>query len=366
MLNAPGAFGGNDLYTRYGELHRWFAGLPVYTHPRHAGYPPASYVLFWPLIGWLPWAGVRWLWTLLNLGTLALGMRALLKHGSLESPREQALLALLLLSPYPLAVTLGNGQLGVLILTSLLAALFVLERPPTWRRDLLAAALLLFATIKPSLIVPFLLVGALRPSRRLRPMIMLGVGYVALTALAMSFRSQPFFVELAALARISSQVVVKVGHAHLPLWLGELGLGSWSGPASLVVLLGLGCWLTRQRGVGLWPVLGVSALIGRLASYHGVYDDSLVLIALVALYRDACRADAFSRRRAWARALLVLVSLTLLLPASLATMGPPFSILHHVLAPLVWLAAAVFLGWGARPEVGVGTRAQTEAPRSCQ
>jgi hypothetical protein len=55
MLNAPDSYGSNDLYTRFGEIQRWFADAPVYTSKHHAGYPPASYVLFWPFLGWLPW-----------------------------------------------------------------------------------------------------------------------------------------------------------------------------------------------------------------------------------------------------------------------------------------------------------------------
>jgi len=341
MLNAPDSYGSNDLYTRFGEVQRWFADAPVYTSHRHAGYPPASYVLFWPFLGWLPWTTVRWVWAGLNIGTLVVGVRLLLRQSGVEGRREQAWMALLLLAPYPLAVTLGNGQLGILTLTAMLAGLFLLEQRPAWRRDIVAAAFLLFALLKPSLTAPFFLAALFRPGRRLRPILLVVLGYAALTALASSFRSQPLLTEMAALARISAEVSGRIGHAHLPLWLSELGLSDRSGGVTLLVLLALGFWIARNRRADLWPVLGVTAIIGRLASYHGVYDDSLVLLAFLALFRIARQAEG--RQRTWARILLVLIWLPLLLPATLASMGLPWSILHQGLAPVLWLAAAIFL-----------------------
>ena len=35
----------------------WFAGLPVYGSLEHADYPPASYAILWPALGWLDLAG---------------------------------------------------------------------------------------------------------------------------------------------------------------------------------------------------------------------------------------------------------------------------------------------------------------------
>jgi len=344
MLNAPSPLGGNDLYSRYGETHRWFADLLVYTHSRHAGYPPASYALLWPLLGWLPWTLARWLWTGLNLGVLGLLMRSMVRQSGAGTRGQQVLLVLVLLAAYPLPVTLGNGQLGILTLTAMLAGVFLLERggAPRWRRDLVVAALLVFALLKPSLTAPFLLLVVFRP-RRLRPTVFVVLGYAALTWLAMAFRSRTLFVEFAALVDVSSQVVVRTGHAHLPLWLATLGLGAWNGLASLLVLLGLAFWVARNRSAGLWPMLAVIAIVGRLASYHGVYDDSLILLAIVALFRIARDAARSGERDVVAELVLLLVCVPLLLPVTMATRGLPWSLVHHVLAPITWLMAAAYL-----------------------
>jgi hypothetical protein len=52
-----------DLKPRHVEVRRWFSGLPGYSVLKDAVYPPASYSLLWPLIGWLPLEPAGWLWT---------------------------------------------------------------------------------------------------------------------------------------------------------------------------------------------------------------------------------------------------------------------------------------------------------------
>jgi hypothetical protein len=344
LLGAPGRSGAIDLQSRYAEVRRWFTDCPVYTHRRYAGYPPASYVLLWPLLGWLRWAAVRWLWAVLNLGVLALAVRFLLQHSGATRWRERLFVVFMLLAPYPVPVTLGNGQLGILALTAMVAGIFLLApgRAASWRRDLGAAGLLLLALVKPSLTAPFFWVVLFRPGG-LRPVLYTAAGYVGLTLMAEVFRTQPLVAELATLADLNTVVVGSQGHAHLPLWLGGLGLLSWSTWASLLVLLALGVWVARNRHASLWPILGVTAIAGRLATYHGVYDDSLILLALVALFRAAKQVRVFGGRDVLAASLLALALAPLLAPVTMAQMGLPWNLVHHALQPLVWVAMMIFL-----------------------
>ena len=344
LLGAPGRSGAIDLQARYGEVRRWFTDCPVYTLRRHAGYPPASYVLLWPLLGWSRWEVARWLWAVLNLGVLVLAVRFLLQQSGADRWRERLFVVLMLLAPYPVPVTLGNGQLGILALTAMVAGIFWLApgRAAGWRRDLGAAGLLLLALVKPSLTAPFFWVVLFRPGG-LRPVLLTAAGYVGLTALAEVFRSQPLVAELAALADLNALVVGRAGYAYVPLWLGGLGLLSWSTWASLSLLLALGVWVARNRHGSAWPILGVTAIVGRLATYHGVYDDSLILLALVALFRAAKQVRACGGRDVLAAALLALAFAPLLAPVTMAKMALPWNLIHHALQPLVWVAIMVFL-----------------------
>jgi len=71
LLGDPSPRGAIDLKQRYEEVQLWFSGKPVYGIPEMGTYPPATYTLLWPFLGWLTITQARWLWaatTILALG----------------------------------------------------------------------------------------------------------------------------------------------------------------------------------------------------------------------------------------------------------------------------------------------------------
>ena len=67
LLWGEQVFDAVDLLNRYKEVNRWFSGMPVYGAMNNADYPPASYTMLWPLVGWLNLRDVRWLWAITTL-----------------------------------------------------------------------------------------------------------------------------------------------------------------------------------------------------------------------------------------------------------------------------------------------------------
>src|SRR5438477_3855087 len=63
--------GAVDLRFRVDEVTRWFSGQPLYGEIASAVYPPASLLVLWPIVGWLPFAIVRWVWGAILCGSLA-------------------------------------------------------------------------------------------------------------------------------------------------------------------------------------------------------------------------------------------------------------------------------------------------------
>src|SRR5262245_52331772 len=61
LLWESGRTGAIDLKLRHEEVHRWFDGRPVYSELKST-YPPASYPILWPLLGWLAVTPARFLW----------------------------------------------------------------------------------------------------------------------------------------------------------------------------------------------------------------------------------------------------------------------------------------------------------------
>jgi hypothetical protein len=149
LLFGLGARGGVDLIMRQGEVQAWFKGDPVYGAIWTAVYPPASYAILWPLIGWLGPAKARWLYA---------------------------------------AAAIGNGQITVFVLPFLLGALHLFCRGRcSFVKDLTGSVLVALALVKPSLAAPFLWVVLFVPGR-LRPALLTACAYVGITVLAFSFQ----------------------------------------------------------------------------------------------------------------------------------------------------------------------------------
>jgi len=286
LLWEPGPLGAIDL--KYVEVHRWFAGLPVYGVVDTAVYPPASYAILWPLLGWLALTPARWLWAataLLALAWLAsLTARAIGAHGI----EEHTFVALFLLSMYATNVTIGNGQLIVHALPALIAGLCMFhQKRVRWRTDLLAAAFLLVALVKPTVSVPFMWIVLFVPGR-LRPAVLVSGGYLALTLIASLFQKPPISSLLhdwIVYGLEPSQYARWWSHSNLHRWLTALGLEEWNLFATLLMLTALGVWTYRNRHQDFWFLLGVTALVARFWTYHALYDafgeDSCLLVTVV-------------------------------------------------------------------------------------
>jgi hypothetical protein len=125
-----------------------------------------------------------------------------------------------------------------------------------------------------------------------------------------------------------------MGSANVHIWLASIGQERWNLPVSLLLLCALGAWVYANRRVDVWLLLGVTAIVARLWTYHLFYDDVILVLPMVALYRIG-RSEVEPRQRALAVALLALMLLGLV----------ALYWLRHfeATAPIVWIATLVFL-----------------------
>jgi hypothetical protein len=143
-------------------------------------------------------------------------------------------------------------------------------------------------------------------------------------------------------------------YADLHVWLAVLGLNAWSLPASLLVLVALGLWTHRHRQGDLWLLLGVAALVARLWTYHRVYDDLLILIPLIALFRIAKQRLCADGGDLATGLLLGITVVAMLAPARLEHAPPPWNLLFAVRHATTWIAVLIFLLNRARIEKSAG------------
>ena len=339
--------GAYDLRFFHLGARSWFEGVPIYAEDMHADYPPASYLMLWPLVGWPDLAAARWLWALTSVAMLAWMVRIIIRESRAHTRLDRIFVALLLLSMNATGVAVGNGQIILHILPLIVTGVLLLgSREEGWNRDLAAAAFFILALSKPSVSVPFFWLALFMP-RRLRPAALIVAGYVLLTFVASAFQSEGAVALFGEWLRRASRGAAvgsqQGGYANVHTWLALLGFERFNLIASFMLLALLGFWTYRHRRADPWILLGVTAIVARLWTYHRIYDDVLLLLPGVALYRIATERTSRDAEGLGAGALLGATAFAMLAPARLLISPHPWDILFRGGHVLLWAGALVFL-----------------------
>lgn len=334
--------GGIDLRLFHELVREWFAGNPIYAEFDRAVYPPASWLMLYPFLGWLPFEWARLFWAASIVAALFWIIYLFAKYSGTQTPSELALASLLLLAMNSTGVSIGVGQLILPLLPFLIVGVFALRQPPSWRRDIIAAACLTLTLIKPNISAPFLwLVLVSAGGARILGLIV--GGYGALTLIAASFQSTTLPIVIGQwLTRISSFVLI-AGYGNLSIWVSNLGFGQWALFVSLLALIAAGIWTFKHRDADPWLLLGVLAITARLWTYHDMPDDALIIIPMIALYRIAKCGDPTRADDVIAGLLLAATMLMMLMPAQIRFFPWPQNSPLVVGHPLIWIIDLAFL-----------------------
>ncbi len=340
----PGAI---DLKQRHEDVQLLFAGEPIYVVGRPAPYPPASLAMLWVCLGWLEVVPATWLWAATTVAMLGWLVCLSVRESLAETPLEKLFVALIPLAMYATGATIGNGQLLVHLLPMLLTGLCLLASGPRrWPWDVLAASLVLFSLIKPSVSAPFFWIVLFTPGR-IRPALLVCAGYAALTLFAASVQDVSVFVSieqwLGRVTSISSGASQSWSSWDLHVLMDALGRKELIAPASLLVLGGLGLWVYLHRRVDPWILVGVTGIVARLWTYHGWYDDLLILLPMIALFRWIKQRADFDGYSLLAGALLGTTLVVTLAPGGMYLLPAPLKTLYIGLQTLVWIADLAFL-----------------------
>ncbi|MBP1749037.1 MAG: hypothetical protein H6Q52_1576 [Deltaproteobacteria bacterium] len=343
--------GAIDLILRYEEVEWWFAGESTHRTYRAFGYTPASYVFLWLPFGWLELWPARWLWALTSVVLLAGLIRFFLKESEAHTRLERIFLIIIFLSVYPTAITIGNGQLGIHLLLAIAGAV-LLVRPgqkTSITKDMLAALFFIAGLTKVSFGVPFFWILLFMPGR-LRPAVLVVTGYVLFTIFGASFQPEPLFVLMKQLLSLGTAPVAAEGGAHLGRLMDLLGWTDFNALGSLFILGALGVWTWFYRSSDPLVLLGVTGIVARLWTYHRMYDDILILLPLVALYRIAKRYGAGEKEGLIAGMFFVCGWLGLEMPGTLGRMSFPWNLPYDIGQTALWIAMLVFLVFHVRKE----------------
>jgi len=336
-----GAF---DLRDYHMLVHGWFSEIDVLRVYDVAIYPPATYLILWPLIGWLDLDPARVFWAVTTVVVMAWLALCVVRASGAQKPLERTFVILLLLSMNAAGVAIGNGQLILHILPCVVAALLLARANPSWVRDLVIAGLFLFSLVKPTISAPFFWILLFTSNRSLRAVVLVIIGYVATTMVAVSFQEGSLLavIKMLFFGGLHHTAIVG-GYANVHNWLAAFGLQEYKMYASLFLFVGSGLWIFSNRRVNIWLLIGVTALIARFWTYHRVYDDVLILLPMIVLFRIACHPSHKGQRNYAAGILLAVTVFVMLWPAQLLVLPDPWGLVFRSSHAVVWLVVLGFL-----------------------
>jgi hypothetical protein len=358
--------GGIDLMLRQWEVNAWFAGRPVYQEIRTAANPPAAQLLLWPFLGWLSVRHAVWLWLATTTAALAWLVRMIVRESGAETRLQRVFVCLIPLGMYATGACIGNGQLTIPVVALVVASILRLRREQiSWRNDATVAAMMILALSKPNLSAPFFLLILLVPCR-LRPAALVVFGYGVVSLFSAFF--QPggpvavFSQWAAASAALSARMATRSVQYNVHAILAAFGCERWDALASLVVFGLLGLWIGMRRSGATWVLLGVVGVATFFWTYHGWYDDLVLLPAMIALYQIALGPRSSKGSATVARYLLAAMICVTLAPGGRYLLPSPWNQVVGCLQAGVVLAVLVFLAVQRTPRAGFGAVADRGCP----
>ncbi|MEM8504163.1 MAG: glycosyltransferase 87 family protein [Cyanobacteria bacterium P01_D01_bin.1] len=298
-----GKVGPVDLISRHREVERWFDGLPVYGAITNGDYPPASYAILWPWLSWLDRPAARWLWAFTSLLMLGWFGWISIRESRATTRWEKVFIFLMPFALYPARMSIRFGQMAIHLMPPLVSGVLMmrsasvsgadatddaidkkLEQKPNLRQDLLAAALFVCSLVKPTLSAPFFWLVCFMPGRW-RPVLLVSFGYTALALLATQFQEGNLLSLHIDWLSHAGTMLETLGHASVHTWLEAIDRSDWMLSASLLLFGAMGLWTAIYRRARPWVLLSVAAMVARFWVDHQVFDDVLLWIPLIALFR---------------------------------------------------------------------------------
>lgn len=314
-----------QVYIRRGPL--------PYNHPPFEAllFLPFAHLEFWP---------AYLLWTALNLGMLAISLALLRREFQQIRRLSRATLVLATTGFFPVAIAVILGQDAILLLLICVLALVCLAR----KRDIAAGAIVAAGLFKFHLIIPLVLLLAIRRWRTLVGFLPVAVALAAISVAMLGWHGPADYVHF-VLQLEKSGAGAGIGTYEMPNLRGLISyLPGFTANGTPTILLTLAASLgvfmiARRRIKGGRDFIGhsftLAAATAILVSYHGFANDlSLLLPGTLFLFSDITEVQGDSPKASLM--LLVLLFLT-----------PLYVLLGFRLHRFCWFAVVVILLFAA-------------------
>jgi len=341
-----------DLKVLKSGINLWFSNRPIVAELHSAVYPPTSYAMLWPFIGWIDFSTARVVMAISFIPSLMLTAYLFLKNSLAKNTEELFVAASIPLSMNAVGVTIGNGQFGLHVLLLFVFAILLLkQKEVSFAKEILISIMILISLIKPSVTAPFLwILFIVYPNRRV--IILTIFSYALLTLAAFYFREtnlqEVVSVVSDTLNNIRWGTIVGTSHegyANLHSLLAYLGLERLNLIASGIFFIIFGFWVYLNKKADIWLLLAVTAIFSRLWMYHRVYDDILLIVPMITLFRLVKLEHLNIGIKQISLILLIITTVSMIAPARLQLLAPwsYFFVWGHIIVWLVLLFWFLFL-----------------------
>jgi hypothetical protein len=307
-----------DLGAQY-QLQREFAPhVYIRRGPLPYNHPPFEALLFLPF-GYLEFWPAYLLWTALNLGMLAISLALLRREFEQIRWLSPATVVLAATGFFPIAIAMIQGQDAVLLLLICVLALVSLAR----QRDVAAGAILAVGLFKFHLIIPLLLLLAIRRWRILVGFLPVAVALAAISVAMLGWHGPADYVHF-VLQLEKSGAGAGIGTYEMPNLRGLISyLPGFTANGAPTILLTLAASLAifmialHRIKAGrdfIGHSFALAAVTAILVSYHAfAYDLCLLLPGAFFMFSGITEAQGESPKHSLLLALLFLTPLYVLL-----------------------------------------------------
>jgi hypothetical protein len=329
-----------DLFSRWQEQQYIYSRIYPYgmsvseINPQlgkitSGGYPPWAFFTGFFIFPNISWTLTRFYQMFLNLLSLGVLVRFAYQIGLSFGVRSAYFFVAACLAISSHCTTLGVGQYGIIINALLIGVYWLIKA----NRNNWAGLLMGIALAKPTISAPYFL--GLIIHRKFKSFFV-AIFYISFATFYISWLTKldlndvifRFLDQIKYVADDGFSWINILINLGLNVELSILLLGAIS--ISLIILIFY--WL---RDFSLLIIFGIASAIGRIFTYHRVYDDIMLVFLLLALLQLA-----FSQPHWLNILILTVVGLTLWLPASFQNVAAPYWL---VLQIIIWSLALIYL-----------------------
>ena len=158
-------------------------------------------------------------------------------------------------------------------------------------------------------------------------------GYIGISLISGSFQESGIVALmqdwLASSREILMHDAILWSHGNLHSLLATFGLERWTPVSSLIALAASGIWMYFHKKADIWLLIGVAGCVSKFYTYHGWYDDAILALPMVCLFRMS-KDDVLGSTYCGYAGFLLVLSLAVMITPGGAFFVPPLWVMVFV------------------------------------